>query len=153
MKTQLSRFVIAVALAGGVGGLVVGCASQRVAVGEMSAPARAAAEKLTAGGTIDKIDKEREKGKVVYDVEATVGGKHAEFTIADKDGEVVGTETQIEFNELPEPVRAAAEKYFGTTTGLTVMKCVEYGETEYEIEGPKGKKTVEVSFDSTAKRR
>jgi hypothetical protein len=153
MQTQISRLITTLTLVAGVAGLVTGCASQRVSVGQMSAPARAAAEKLTAGGTIDKIDKERERGKVVYDVEATVGGKHAEFTIADKDGEVLGTETQIEFNELPEPVRAAVEKYFGITTGLTVMKCVEYGETEYEIEGPKGKKTAEISFDSTGKRR
>jgi hypothetical protein len=32
------------------------------------------------------------------------------------------------------------------------MKGVEYGETSYEIEGNKGGKTVEVSFDPLGKR-
>ena len=155
MQTQISRPWMALTLAAGVAGLVAGCAStkeQRVSLAQMSAPARTTVEKETAGGKIDQIDKEVEKGKVVYDVEATVGGKHVEFLIADADGAVLGTETEIEFNQLPEPVRAAAEKYFGTSAGLKAMKGVEYGETHYEIEGPKGGKTVEVTFDPAGKR-
>jgi uncharacterized membrane protein YkoI len=145
----------ALTLTAGVAGLVAGCAStkeQRVSLVQMSAPARATVEKETADGKVDQIDKEVEKGKVVYDVEATVGGKHVEFLIADADGAILGTENQIEFRELPEPVRAAAEKHFGTSTGLTVMKGVEYGKTHYEVEGMKNGKKVEVTFDPTGKR-
>ena len=155
MHKRISRFMIALLPAVAAAGLAAGCAStkeQRVSLTQMSAPARATVEKETAGGKIDQIDKEVEKGKVVYDVEATVGGKHVEFLIADADGAVLGTETEIEFNQLPEPVRAAAEKYFGTSAGLKAMKGVEYGETHYEIEGPKGGKTVEVTFDPAGKR-
>ena len=101
---------------------------------------------------MDQITREKERGKVVYDVEATINGKHQEFLIADADGTVLGTETSIEFSQLPEPVRMAAEKYFGTSGGLKAMKGVEYGETSYEIEGPKNGKTVEVTFDSAGKR-
>ena len=159
MQTKISRFIMALSLAVGAAGLAAGCAStkgsaqkeERVTLAQMSAPARATVEKETAGGKVDQIDKEVEKGKVVYDVEATVGGKHVEFLIADADGAVLGTENEIAFSELPEPVRAAAEKYFGTSAGLKVMKGVEYGETHYEIEGPKGGKTVEVTFDPTGK--
>lgn len=140
--------------------LVTGCAStekeakgeQRVSLSELSAPARATVERETAGGRIESIIKEMEKGRLVYDVEATVGGKHMEFVIADDDGSVLGIETQIEFAELPEPVKAEVEKFFGTTTGLIVMKGVEYGETTYEISGKKGGKAVEVTFDPTGKR-
>jgi hypothetical protein len=107
---------------------------------------------VTAGGQVDKLTREVEKGKVIYDVEATVGGRHVEFLIADADGAVLGTEVPVEFNELPEPVRAAAEKYFGGTTGLKAMKGVEYGETHYELEGPRNGKTVEVTFDPAGKR-
>jgi len=54
---------------------------------------------------------------------------------------------------LPESVRTAAEKYFGTTSGLKVMKGVEDGKTHYEIEGPKGAgRLVEVTFDPTGKK-
>ena len=58
----------------------------------------------------------------------------------------------IAYSELPERVRLAAEKYFDSATGLKAMKGVEYGETHYEIEGPKNGKKVEVTFDPEGKR-
>ncbi len=157
MKTEIHRF-IAVSLFGtGVAGFAVGCASMKssgevdVTPAEMSAPARATVQKETAGGKVDKITREVERGKTVYDVEATVGGKHMEYLIDSADGKILGTEVPIEFSQLPEPVRAAAQQYFGTTTGLTIMKGVEYGETHYEIEGMKNGKKIEVTFDPNGK--
>jgi hypothetical protein len=35
--------------------------------------------------------------------------------------------------------------------GLKAMKGLEYGETHYEIEGPKNGKTVEVTFEPDGK--
>ena len=134
-------------------GLSTGCSSLKsggeheVTKEQMSLPARATVDKETAGGHVEKITKEIERGKTVYDVEATVGGKHMEYLIAEADGALLGTEVPMELDQLPEPVRVAAEKVFGTTNGLTVMKGVEYGETHYEIEGPKNGKRVEVTFD------
>jgi hypothetical protein len=77
---------------------------------QMSAPARATLDKMVAGGHVDKITKETERGAQVYDVEATVNGQHMEYLIADADGRLLGTEMPIAFNQLPEPVRTAAEK-------------------------------------------
>jgi uncharacterized membrane protein YkoI len=161
MKAQISRFIIAAALAAGLAGLVAGCASTKpesaqkdvpLSLAELSGPARATVERVTAGGHVEQITKEVEKGQTVYDVEATVGGKHLEWVIAEADGAVLGTEVPIEFSELPEAVRAAAQKYFGTSAGLKAMKGEEYGETHYELEGPKNGKTTEVTFDPTGKR-
>ena len=81
-----------------------------------------------------------------------VGGRHVEYVIADSNGEVLGTENEIEVSQLPEPVRKAAKKYFGTSDGLKAMKGEEYGETHYEIEGAKNGKTVEVTFDPGGRR-
>jgi len=137
--------------------LLAGCAStksgeQDVTLAQVSEPARATITKETAGGQVDKITREVERGKTVYDVEATVGGKHMEYLIADSNGELLGTEVPIEFGQLPEPVRVAAEKHFGTPNGLTVMKGVEYGETHYEIEGMKDGKKSEVTFEPDGKK-
>ncbi len=49
--------------------------AQQVPLSAVSEPARIVIEKLTAGGEIKKIEKEEVDGKVVYDVEATVGEK------------------------------------------------------------------------------
>ena len=82
MQARISRLMLVPMLAVGVAGLMAGCASTksgtaqkevRVSLAELSAPARAAVEKVTAGGKVDQIDKEIERGKTVYDVEATVG--------------------------------------------------------------------------------
>jgi len=157
---RIGLIIVARMLVVGAAALASGCASiktasepkeERVTLVQLSAPARATVEKLTAGGRVDQIDKQVERGKVVYDVDATVGGKPAGFLIADSDGEVLGTETSIKFGELPAPVQAAAEKYFGTSKGLTAEKGVEWGETSYELQGPKDGETVEVTFDPTGK--
>ncbi len=163
MKSSINRFVVVPILIVGVAGLVAGCRAMksekeekseatRVSLSQLSSPARATVQRVTSGGKVDKIDKEIEHGKVVYDVEATVGGKHVEYSIADSDGAVLGTETSIEFAELPQPVRLAAEKYFGTSTGLKAMKGDEEGKTHYEVEGKKNGKTAEVTFDPSGKR-
>ena len=119
---------------------------------QMSEPARATMTQQIGNGRVEKITREVERGATVYDVEANVGGKHMEYLIADSNGELLGTEVPIAWNELPDPVKSAAEKHFGTTSGLTAMKGVEYGETHYEIEGMKNGKKAEVSFDAQGKK-
>ena len=144
--------LVAASLAGCASSHSAGAKETRVTLAELSSPARATVERVTAGGKVDQIDKEIERGKVVYDVEATVEGKHVEYLIADADGAVLGTEVSIEYALLPPAVRTAAEKYFDSPSGLKAMKGIEYGETHYEIEGPKNGKTVEATFDPNGKR-
>jgi uncharacterized membrane protein YkoI len=125
--------------------------ANHVSLNQMSPSARRTLEKVTSGGTIEKIEREVERGKVVYDAEATVGGKHIEYVIGESDGEILGTETEIEFSLLPEAVRIAARKFFDSSTGLKTMKGVEYGKIQYEIEGMKNGKVTEATFDPTGK--
>jgi uncharacterized membrane protein YkoI len=159
MQTRIPTLAPMLALSVAI--LAAGCASSRdgstqkevsVSLADLSAPARATVDRVTAGGRVDKLTREVERGKTVYDVEATVGGKHVEFLIGAADGAVLGTEVPIEFAQLPEPVRSAAAKYFGSTAGLKAMKGEEYGETSYEIEGTKNGKAVEVTFDPAGRR-
>ena len=162
MQNRISRSIVTFLMAAGLTALAAACASNkagtegkedaitRISLAELTAPARAAVEKLTVGGKIEKIDKEVEQGKEIYDVEATVNGKHMEYAIA-TDGAVVGTETGIDFSELPQAVQTAAEKYFGSATGLDPARVEEDGRTVYEIEGNKNGKKVAATFDTTGK--
>ena len=159
MRKEIGRMLIVSICFNGLCWLGVGCACMKseaaketeVAVTAVSSPARATIEKETAGGRVDKITRETERGKIVYDVEATVDGKHMEYLVAEANGELLGTEVPVEFSSLPQPVQDAAQKYFGTATRLTAMKGVEYGETQYELEGLKNGKKVEVTFDPNGK--
>jgi uncharacterized membrane protein YkoI len=162
MQAPINCSLMASIVAAGLTTLTAACASNKVgseykkdttepiSLADLAAPARLSVEKLTAGGKIEKIEKEVEKGNVVYDVEATVNGKHVECTVA-IDGTVVGTETSIDYSDLPEAVRTAAAVYFGSATGLRPSKGVEDGKTSYEIEGKKGGNKVAVTFDETGK--
>ena len=123
---------------------------QEVVLADLPAPARAAVEKWLAGGTIQKIEKEDEDGKVIYDVEATVKGKHAEADIA-ADGTVLTTEEGVAYDSLPKAVRDAAEKYFGSAKDLNAAKEIEKGKASYEVEGKKDDKKVTLKFDDTGK--
>ena len=123
---------------------------QTVTVADLPAPARAAVEKWLAGGTIKKIEKEDEDGKIIYDVEATVKGKHAEADIA-ADGTVLTTEEEVAYDSLPQSVRDAAEKYFGSAKDLNASKEIEKGKAQYEVEGHKDGKKVTLKFDDAGK--
>src|SRR5258706_2551454 len=124
--------------------------ADKVALKDLPAPARAAVEKWLEGGTIASIEKEEEDGKVVYDVEATVKGKHAEADIA-ADGTVLTTEVAVAFDSLPKPVSDAAEKYFGSTKGLNASKEIKKGKAQYEVEGKKADKKVTLKLDDAGK--
>jgi hypothetical protein len=75
-----------------------------------------------------------------------------EFLVAAINGELLGVESPIKFSELPKAVQEAAAKHFGGTSGLSVTKGVEYGETQYEIEGLKNGRRVEVTFEPDGRR-
>ena len=158
MKTQIAGIPGVIVASLGLIALLGGCSSTHkskevdVTAEQMSAPARATMNREIGTGRIEKITKEVERGRIVYDVEANVDGKHMEYLIADSDGELLGTEVPIDYSQLPEPVKASAEKHFGTSTGLTAMKGVEYGKTHYEIEGMKNGKKSEISFDENGKK-
>ncbi|HUI06818.1 MAG TPA: PepSY-like domain-containing protein [Verrucomicrobiae bacterium] len=115
--------------------------AQKVRLADLPTPVRATIDKEFPGARIDRIEKEKERGKIVYDVEANWKGKHVEMDVAG-DGTVLTREESVPFASLPAAARAVAEKYFGSATGLQASKEVENSKTFYEVEGKKdGKKT------------
>jgi len=162
MQNQISRSTMTMLLVAGIAVLGAACASMKegkekkneaaetVTLAQLPVAARATVERETAAGTIAKIDKENENGKTVYDVEATVGGKHVEYTVA-TDGAITGTEMSIAYSALPDSIRAAAEKFFGAATGLEAVKGVEDGKSMYEVTGQKNGKKVTAEYDASGK--
>jgi uncharacterized membrane protein YkoI len=124
--------------------------AQAISLADVPAPARATIEKLTAGGTIKKIDKAEEGGQTVYDVEATVGEKDVEYDVA-ADGKVVTSEESVPFASLPPAVQTAAHTYFGSAAGLRASRELEAGKSFYEVSGTKAGGPVTVKFSDTGK--
>jgi uncharacterized membrane protein YkoI len=103
-----------------------------------------------AGGEIKKIDKEEEAGKVIYDVEGTSRGKDVEYDVA-SDGTVLTSEESVPYASLPQAVRAAVEKYFGSAEGIKASRELEKGETFYEVTGKKAGATKELKLTDKGK--
>ena len=76
-----------------------------------------------------------------------MGGNTKEFTFA-TDGTLLAEEEDVAFAKLPEAVRAAAEKYFGSSRDLRASKEIAKSVTSYEVNGWKGGKSVSVKFSA-----
>src|SRR5260221_13873342 len=63
----------------------------------------------TKGADVKNILKEKDKGKVVYEIETTVQGKTRDFVV-DSTGKLVSVEEQMAIESMPAPVRASFEK-------------------------------------------
>jgi uncharacterized membrane protein YkoI len=124
--------------------------AEAVALADVPAPARATIEKLTAGGTIKKIEKAEEGGKTIYDVEATVGGKDVEYDVV-ADGKVMTSEESVPFASLPPAVQKAAHTYFGSAEGLKASRELDAGKAFYEVSGTKAGAPVTVKLSDTGK--
>ena len=102
-------------------------------------------ETLIAGGEIKTIEKEEVNGQVIYDVEASVGGKDVEYDVA-SDGTVLTAEESVSYASLPAAVQVAAQRYCGSATELKGSREVEQGKAFYEVEGQKKGKAVALNL-------
>ncbi len=55
--------------------------AKKVSLSDLPAPARTTIEALLMGGVIRALDKEEADGKVVYDLEATIGDLEVEYDV------------------------------------------------------------------------
>jgi len=126
-------------------------ASERpVPLPSIPAPARITIERLTAGGQIERLEQEEAGGRIIYDVEANVDGKHVEYDIA-SDGTVLTTEESVAYDSLPDAVKASSRKYFGSDTRLRASKEIEDDKTYYEVEGTKGRAVITLKLTDTGR--
>ncbi|MCX8038035.1 MAG: hypothetical protein N3D11_13475 [Candidatus Sumerlaeia bacterium] len=109
--------------------------AKKVALGDLPAPARTTIEALLMGGVIRSLDKEEADGKVIYDLEATIGDLEVEYDVLEN-GVVISAGMAVPYDSVPKAVRAAAEKYFKTAKGLKAFREGEEGQVFFEIEGP-----------------
>jgi hypothetical protein len=73
---------------------------------------------------IDKWTKETERGKTIYDIEFTAGGRKAEADIA-ADGTIQNFETQFDAERLPKAVTDAVARKYPKSTLKEVLEITE----------------------------
>jgi len=145
MRCRVLECTLVVLLVAGMSGCGTtseqGASVRQVPLSAVPEPARLVIETLIMEGEIKKIEKEEVDGQVIYDVEASVGGKDVEYDVA-SDGTVLTAEESVSYASLPAAVQVAAQRYYGSATELKASREVEQGKTFYEVEGQKKGKAV-----------
>jgi uncharacterized membrane protein YkoI len=102
--------------------------AQKVQLKDLPPAVKATVEAETKTATLKGLSKEKENGKVVYELESLVNGRTRDLMI-DSAGKVYVIEEQIDVDKAPAPVKAALQAK-GRILGLESV--LENGKTHYE---------------------
>ena len=147
MRFNLKASVAAVALS-----LVVGCESQpkTASVANTPDPVKTALTKAAGGNEIEKIEKETENGKTVYEAEFDVGDVDHSVTV-DETGKVIEEEAEVKVADLPPAVSAAALKAQPRAQVEEASLVKKDGQSYYEVDAKVGDDKHELSIAADGK--
>lgn len=121
-----------------------------VAMDKLPPAVSAALEKAAGHEKIQKVSKEMEKGKPVYEGQFKVKGMVREVTVTEA-GKIVSEEQTVEITAVPAKVRATIEAESAGGKIFKVEEVKEDGKTNYEaLVEAKGKKS-EIVIDPSGK--
>ena len=112
--------------------------AQKVQLKDLPPAVKATVEAETKTATLKGLSKEKESGKVVYELESVVNGRTRDLMI-DSAGKVYVIEEQLDVDKAPAPVKAALE---AKGKILVLESVLENGKTHYEgqVQTKAGKK-------------
>jgi uncharacterized membrane protein YkoI len=123
---ERTAHVIAIAMVTTVS--VVQLRAQKVQLNDLPLAVRATVEAETKNATLKGLSKEKENGKVVYELESLVNGRTRDLMI-DSTGKVYVIEEQLDVDKAPAPVKAALE---AKGKIVRLESVLENGKTHYE---------------------
>ncbi len=103
-------------------------------------------EKAYPNATIKGYSKEKDNGKVTYEVECVEGTVMRDVTYA-ADGTLISVEETVETSELPTGVKAALDKNFPGGKIRKAEKIIKGDVITYEFKIKHNGRTTEVVFD------
>ena len=121
-----------------------------VSLNEVPAAVKATILKETKGGKIKEIEREKEDGKIVYEVEFVLAGKKCAITV-DPAGKLLGKEVAVTLDEVPAPVKATILKEAKGAKIKEIEKETKNGRVIYEAEFVVDGKEVEIKVDPSGK--
>src|SRR5262245_21277288 len=128
-------------------------AEKKVKVEDLPDAVQAAVKEQTRTATLVGITTEKEKGKILYEVETKANGKSRDLLL-DQAGTVVETEEEVDMEEVPAPAKAALQKR-AAGGSISKVERVTAGQTiSYEgIIKTKAGKTIEYAVTADGKPR
>jgi uncharacterized membrane protein YkoI len=151
MRTQ--RMLLNVLLAVGlVMGFALSCSAQEIRVTAKKVPPAvlAAFKAAYPNATVRGYSREKEHGKVFYEVESIEGDLHRDV-LYHPDGTVSAVEESMPVADVPNEVQESMRKSYPKAIVTSAEKIMHDGVTEYELQAKMGRKRIEVKFDAAGK--
>jgi uncharacterized membrane protein YkoI len=117
-----------------------------VSLSEVPQAVRATIERETKGLEIDDIERDKDDGKIVYEVDAENDNREIKLKIA-ADGTLLQKEEELDTKDLPAAILNAVKKIFGDVGFEDIEKDYRPGRgTIYKIEAEKGKLRIDLEM-------
>ena len=141
--TLTSRFV-GVLCAGLAFTAIAGAAEKQIKKADLPAAVQKTADEQSQGSTVRGYSKDREDGKLEYEVQMTSNGHSKDVTIA-PDGQLMEVEEEVALDSLPSPVQAALQSKAAKGKIAKVESLTKHGSlVAYEAQVEHGGKHSEV---------
>jgi hypothetical protein len=132
--------------------LNVSASAQESKVKEKDVPqaVMAAFKSTYPNATIRGLAKEKEGGKLFYEIESNDGGTMRDI-LYNPDGTVASVEETVAVTDLPANAQQLIQTKYPKAVVIKAEKVIEGAKIEYEISARQGKKRISLSFDGDGK--
>ncbi|HEX4165452.1 MAG TPA: PepSY-like domain-containing protein [Bryobacteraceae bacterium] len=125
--------LVRLCLLGATLGLAAFAAETKVKPSELPPAVQAAMKDQTGGASIVGASKEREHGRMTYEVETKRNGKGRDLTFAEN-GSLLEIEEEVDLNSIPAPAKETIEKKAAGETIRKVESVTHGSITSYEAD-------------------
>jgi len=146
----LTRLILSAMIASTLSFSAVARQEEKVAKKDVPAAVIAAFEKAYPKATIRGYAREKEGGKLFYEIES-VEGKVTRDILYNPDGSVAEIEEGIATSDLPQSAQEAIRKQYPKATVRKAERITHNSKIGYEVKLKQGKQAIELVFVSSGK--
>jgi uncharacterized membrane protein YkoI len=140
--------IIAVCLA--LASVVTAAQERKLKEKDVPPAVTAAFKSAYPNATVRGYEKEKENGKVFYEIESTDGSTLRDI-LYNPDGTVASIEETVAFKDLPVEAQQLMQTKYAKAVVSAAERVTEGNKVEYEVSARQGKKKISLVFDSDGK--
>jgi len=146
LALRLGQATLAIVVVSGLAGSVLG---QEKAISAKSVPSAVinAFKSSYPDATIKGFAREKENGKVFYEIESKEGAVGRDV-LYNPDGSVAEIEETIAVSELPDAIRESIKSKYPKAVITKAEKTIQGEKVGYEVIARQGRKRISVEFDA-----
>jgi uncharacterized membrane protein YkoI len=143
---RLGQLTLAIVLISGVAGFVLG-QEQKISAKKVPPAVLNAFKSSYPNATIKGFAREKENGKVFYEIESKDGDVGRDV-LYNPDGSVAEIEETVVVSDLPAAIRESIKSKYPNAVIIKAEKTIQGEKIGYEVIARQGRKRISVEFDA-----